>query len=79
MSLKERVVKDTFQYTAANYIAMAIGIPLSIALKAMLGAAGSGYWAILKVVGSYGEYSDLGVRNAMIREIPQGCGVGCHQ
>ncbi len=76
MSLKERVVKDTLQYTIANYVAMAIGIPLSIVMKAILGPVGSGAWALLKVVGSYGEYSDLGTRNAMIREIPQAAGAG---
>ena len=76
MSLKKRVLKDTLQYTAANYLAMAIGIPLSIIMKAILGPAGSGQWALIKVFGSYGEYSDLGTRNAMIREIPQAVGAG---
>ena len=74
--MKERVVKDTLQYSIANYVAMAIGIPLSIAIKAILGPIGSGQWALLKVTGSYGEYSDLGTRNAMIRELPRAAGAG---
>lgn len=76
MSLKKRVVKDTLQYTVANYIAMAVGIAMSIATKAILGATGSGYWTILKVFGSYGEYSDMGTRDAMTLELPKAGGAG---
>ena len=75
-SLKKQVVRDTLTYTFANYVAMAIGIFVSVATKAILGAVGAGYWAILKVFISYGEYSDLGTRNAMIREIPRVIGAG---
>ncbi len=75
-SLKKQIVKDTLVYTFANSVAMAIGIFVSVATKAILGTVGAGYWAILKVFTSYGEYSDLGTRNAMIREIPRMIGAG---
>ena len=75
-SLKKQIVKDTLVYTFANYVAMAIGIFVSVVTKAILGTVGAGYWGILKVFTSYGEYSDLGTRNAMIREIPRALGAG---
>ncbi len=77
--LKRQVVKDTLMYTVANYIAMVIGILVGVATKAILGTVGAGYWAVIKVFTSYGEYSDLGTRNAMIREIPRVIGAGKHQ
>lgn len=76
MSLKARIIKDTFLYTAANYFAMVVGAVVGIVTKALLGTAGAGYWAVIKVFNSYGEYSDLGTRNAMMREIPQAIGAG---
>lgn len=76
MSLKQRVVKNVFFYSLANYVAMGIGIIVGIATKAILGTVGSGYWALIKIFNSYGEYSDLGIRNAMIREIPRSTGAG---
>lgn len=76
MSLKDLVVKDTLKYTVANYTAMAIGVVVSVAMKALLGTAGAGYWAMMKVFGSYAEYSDLGTRDALLREVPQATGAG---
>ena len=76
MGLKERIVKDTLVYSGANYIAMGLGIVISIATKAILGTVGAGYWALMKVVTSYGEYSDLGTKDAVSREIPQAAGAG---
>lgn len=76
MSLKERIAKDTFLYASANYFAIGVGATLGIVTKALLGTAGAGYWAVIRVFNSYGEYSDLGTRNAMIREIPQALGAG---
>ncbi len=76
MSLRTRVLKDTLQYSIANYFAMAVGIGVSLATKSILGAVGAGYWALFKVFQSYGEYSDLGTRDALLREIPQASGAG---
>ena len=76
MILKERIVKDTLRYTIANYVAMVIGIFVSIGTKAILGTVGAGYWALLKMFSSYAEMSDLGAREAMLRELPQALGAG---
>lgn len=76
MSLKERLIKDTLLYSVANYAAMGIGIVVSVASKAVLGIAGAGYWAILKVFLSYAGLSDLGSKDAMLREVSQASGAG---
>ena len=75
-SIKKTLIKDTALYSLANYFAMALGIVVSIIAKALLGAAGAGQWALIKVFCSYGEYSDLGTRNAMLREMAQSSGSG---
>ena len=79
MSLKERLIKDTLLYSVANYLSMAIGIVLSVASKAVLGIAGAGYWAILKVFLSYSGLSDLGSKDAMLREVSQSIGAEDHE
>ena len=71
MTFKKRIIKDTIQYSIANYTATAIGVVVSVMTKAILGTVGAGLWAIMKVFNSYGEYSDLGTRDALLREIPQ--------
>lgn len=63
-------------YTLANYIAMGIGIFLSIFTKGILGPLGAGYFAMIKVFSSYGAFSDLGTRDAMLREVAQAVGAG---
>jgi O-antigen/teichoic acid export membrane protein len=75
-ALRERVIRDTMLYTSANVFAMAVGIGVSLMTKSILGAVGAGYWALLKVSQSYGEYSDLGVRDALLRDVPQALGAG---
>jgi O-antigen/teichoic acid export membrane protein len=66
-------------YSVANYVAMGIGIALSIATKWILGTLGAGYYAMIKVFSSYGGLSDLGSRDAMFREVAQSLGAGDHQ
>ncbi len=74
MSLKVRLIKDTMLYSAANYVAMAIGIVLSIVSKGVLGVVGAGYWAILKIALSYSGLADFGAKEAMLREYSQAMG-----
>jgi O-antigen/teichoic acid export membrane protein len=71
MHFRERIIKDTVMYSVANYIAMGVGIFLSIITKSLLGTLGAGYFAMIKVFSSYGELSDLGSRDAMLREVAQ--------
>ncbi|HOW58901.1 MAG TPA: oligosaccharide flippase family protein [Candidatus Omnitrophota bacterium] len=74
MHLRERIIKDTILYAMANYFAMGVGIFLSIVVKGILGPLGSGYFAMVKVFSSYGDLSDLGSRDAMLREVAQATG-----
>ncbi|MEI7752471.1 MAG: oligosaccharide flippase family protein, partial [Candidatus Omnitrophota bacterium] len=76
MHFRERIIKDTMMYSVANYIAMVVGIFLSIVTKNILGALGAGYFAMIKVFISYGDLSDLGSRDAMLREVAQAVGSG---
>lgn len=73
-NIKETIIKDTAIYSIANYITIAIGMVTSIALKAILGTVGAGYWAIVKLFIGYSGLSDLGVRDAALREITQSFG-----
>ena len=45
MHFRERIIKDTMMYTMANYLAMGVGIFLSIITKGILGPLGAGYFA----------------------------------
>lgn len=76
MHFRERIIKDTIMYSVANYIAMGIGIFLSIVTKGILGPLGAGYFAMIKVFSSYGAFSDMGSRDAMLREVAQAVGAG---
>jgi len=76
MHFRERIIKDTLMYSVANYIAMGVGIFLSIVTKGILGTLGAGYFAMIKVFTSYGAFSDLGTRDAMLREVAQAVGAG---
>lgn len=74
MKFRERIIKDTILYSTANYIAMGVGIFLSIITKSILGTLGAGYFAMIKVFSSYGAFSDLGTCTAMLRETAQAAG-----
>ena len=74
MHFRQRIIKDTLMYSLANYIAMGIGIILSIVTKGILGTLGAGYIAMIKVFSSYGAFSDLGTGMAMLREVSQAVG-----
>lgn len=76
MKFREKIIKDTVMYSVANYIAMGIGIVLSIVTKCILGTLGAGYFAMIKVFTSYGAFSELGTRDAMLREVSQAVGAG---
>ena len=71
MNQKHTIVKDTFLFSGASYIAIFIGFFVSVFSKKFLGVSGAGYWAILTVVITYGMYINLGIKKALVREIPQ--------
>jgi O-antigen/teichoic acid export membrane protein len=74
--LKVKILKNTLLYMASNYVAMALGIAASLLSKMLLGVAGAGQWTFFKTCSSYAEYADLGIKDAMLREVPQARGSG---
>lgn len=73
-SNKDLIIKDSFIYSASNYISIFIGFFVSILAKRFLGLSGAGYWALFVVVQTYGMYVGLGIKTALNRELPQAIG-----
>ncbi len=71
MKQKHIIIKDTLLYSGANYIVIIIGFVVSIFSKRVLGVSGAGCWALLSVVLLYGMYINMGINNALYREMPQ--------
>jgi len=71
---KHIIIKDTLLYSGASYIAIIVGIFVSVFSKRFFGVSGAGYWALLTVVITYGMYISLGIQNALVREVPQRIG-----
>lgn len=63
-------------YAGANYLAMGFSVVVSLVSKSLLGVAGAGQWTFFKTCSAYGEYSDLGVKDALLREVSQARGAG---
>jgi len=76
MTQKQSIMKDTLIYSGGSYIAIIIGLLVSIFSKRFLGVSGAGYWALLTVVMSFALYVGLGIKKGLVREIPQLIGAG---
>ena len=68
---KEKIISDTLLYSSANYVVIIVGFIVSVFSKKFLGVSGAGYWALLTVITTYGMYTSLGIKNALVREVPQ--------
>jgi len=81
MSEKKIVIlRNTFLFSASNYIAIFIGFFVSVLSKRILGIEGTGQWATLMIFLSYGLIvGNFGIEIAITREIPQAKGRGEHQ
>lgn len=77
-SRKHKIIKDTFKYSASQYVCMFIGFFTSTFIKRFLGPLNTGYWALLTVIQSYAGYFGLGTKVALSREVPQAIGRGEH-
>ena len=71
---KHTIIRDTIVYSGASYIAIIVGFFVSVFSKRFLGVSGAGYWALLTVVLTYGMYISLGIKTALVREVPQSIG-----
>lgn len=74
MTQKQSIIRDTLFYSSASYVAIVIGILVSIFSKRFLGVSGAGYWALLIMVQSYAAYFGMGIKKGLVREIPQSIG-----
>ena len=74
MIQKHRIIRDTFLYSSASYIAIIVGFFVSVFSKRWLGVSGAGYWAILTVVLTYGMYVGMGIKRGFLREFSQSIG-----
>ncbi|MEZ6069145.1 MAG: oligosaccharide flippase family protein [Pirellulales bacterium] len=63
-----RLAADTWLVSRATVVAHALGAVTSIALRMVLDPAAMGVWQGLKLALSYGNYSNLGVSKAAIRD-----------
>ncbi len=67
---KRRIVKDAGFYSIATVVTQLISIVSAILMRRFLGPAQVGVWALVQMVLTYAEYSNLGASNGITREIP---------
>lgn len=64
------VLKDTASYAGATWIIQNISFLLAIFIRRILGPEAMGIWILLQVFLNYAAYGNLGMLNAVCREIP---------
>ncbi len=69
-SAKTSIAKDTFIFTLASLVSQTVAFGLAIYIRNTLGPEAMGLWALLQVVLSYISYTNLGIMNAVCREVP---------
>lgn len=70
MSRSKRMVADISHYSLFSLITQVINVVSALVMRFFLGPLQAGIWSFLQVFLSYAEYANLGVLNAVIREIP---------
>ncbi len=76
MSRSKQVIADAGFYSAAVVLTQLITIVAAVVMRRFLGPAQVGVWALMQLVLTYADYSQLGTMNAIIREIPYYRGKG---
>lgn len=76
MTQKSKIINGTLIYSLSNYIVIAIGFCLGIFTKRILNVSGTGEWYFIFAFLPFGLYMDLGILNALSRQIPQDIGAG---
>lgn len=76
MSRSKQVIADAGSYSAAVVLTQLVTIVAAVLMRRFLGPAQVGAWALMQLVLTYAEYSQLGTMNAIIREIPYFRGKG---
>jgi len=78
MSQKKHILKQTVSMGIATYIAQGLGIVTSIGMRAFLGPAAMGVWALLQVILTWCGKASFGTTKAMARDYPLLRGKGDH-
>jgi len=68
--MKEKIIKDTVIYSGSTFFAKMLGFGRSIIVARFLGPSLYGLWSALSIILEYSRYANLGVLNAMNREVP---------
>ncbi len=71
-----RLVNDVFLQAGSRYVAVALQLVRGVVLAALLGPLGMGTVAAVLVILAWAVYSDLGVGEAAMRELPLAVGEG---
>jgi len=76
MSVRFRIIKDVFHYSASAYISQAISLVGGFWVARLLGPHDFGIWNALLLVLGYGAYVEFGVLSTMGRDLPLYLGQG---
>ena len=68
--MKDRIIKYNLLYSFSTFLAKIFGFIRSIIVARFLGPSLYGLWNALSIILEYSRYSNLGVINAMNREVP---------
>lgn len=74
----DKILRDTAQYSLANYLTQGIGMVTSVALRRFMGPLNMGAWSLLQVILSYCGYASFGTTKALMRDYPYLKGAGKH-
>ncbi len=70
MSTKLAVARDTVLFSASTLVSQGAAFFVAVWIRRVLGPEAMGIWALLQVVQSYIAYTNLGMMNAVFREVP---------
>ncbi|GAG31787.1 unnamed protein product, partial [marine sediment metagenome] len=70
MSKSRLIIKDAARFTIGSYIASACNFISAIAVRRILDPFFMGVYAELLLIFEYAKYNDLGVYDALDKEIP---------
>ena len=70
MNQRESIIKDSTYYLSSSFIGQAISFLRGIVVRSILGPLSYGWLNIFTLIERYAGYSDLGLINAMDRQVP---------
>lgn len=70
LSQRESIIKDTVFYLPSNFMGQIISLLRGIAVRRLLGPLSYGWLNIFTLIERYAGYTDIGLINAMDRQVP---------